>query len=131
VSTLTQPDTSMARPTRAAWMVLTAMTAGLAMIMLDQTVVTVALPTMAHALPLSVGGQQWVVNSYVLAMAATVAMGGRLGTRLGPVTTFRIGIWIIRRARPANPRQPALSRPSGSSAEHWASPSSARSYSPG
>ncbi|WP_432589317.1 MFS transporter [Streptomyces sp. HD1123-B1] len=83
------------RPTRAAWTVLAAMTGGLAMIMLDQTVVTVALPTMTRDLGLSASGQQWVVNAYVLAMAASVALGGRIGTRFGPVTTFRVGIWVF------------------------------------
>ncbi|MEU3059196.1 MFS transporter [Streptomyces subrutilus] len=83
------------RPTRAAWGTLVAMTAGLAMIMLDQTVVTVALPTMAHDLPLSASGQQWTVNAYVLAMAATVALGGRIGTKFGPVTTFRAGVCVF------------------------------------
>ncbi|MYU04845.1 DHA2 family efflux MFS transporter permease subunit [Streptomyces sp. SID8366] len=95
MSTVTRSDTTTARPSRAAWTVLIAMTGGLAMIMLDQTVVTVALPTMTRDLPLSAGGQQWVVNSYVLAMAATVALGGKLGSKLGPVTTFRVGIWIF------------------------------------
>lgn len=83
---------SAARSSRAGRTTLIAMTAGLSMIMLDQTIVTVALPTMARDLPLSSGGQQWVVNAYVLAMAAAVALGGRLGAKFGPVTTFRIGV---------------------------------------
>ncbi|HJV13390.1 MAG TPA: hypothetical protein VJ625_05810 [Propionibacteriaceae bacterium] len=49
------------------------MTGSLSMIMLDQTVVTVALPSMSHQLPLSSTGQQWAVNAYVLAMATLVA----------------------------------------------------------
>jgi EmrB/QacA subfamily drug resistance transporter len=71
------------------------MTGSLSMIMLDQTVVTVALPTMTRELPLSASGQQWVVNAYVLAMAAMVALGGKLGAKIGPVTTFRIGVIIF------------------------------------
>jgi EmrB/QacA subfamily drug resistance transporter len=68
------------------------MTGSLSMIMLDQTVVGVTLPTMAHDLSLSAAGAQWVVNAYVLAMAAAVALGGKLGSKLGPVTTFRFGV---------------------------------------
>ncbi|MEU2425577.1 MFS transporter [Streptomyces sp. NPDC007851] len=68
------------------------MTGGLSMLMVDETVVSVALVTMKRELPLSSGGQQWVVNAYVLAMATTVALGGRLGTKFGPVTTFRFGV---------------------------------------
>ncbi|MER6462059.1 MFS transporter [Streptomyces sp. NPDC001288] len=114
MNTLTRPAGPTTRPTHAAWMVLIAMTGGLAMIMLDQTVVSVALPTMAKALPLSASGQQWVVDSYVLAMAATVAMGGRLGTKLGPVTTFRIGTVVFFAASALCGLAPA-----GSAGESW------------
>jgi MFS family permease len=75
--------------------VLIAMTGALSMIMLDQTVVSVALPSMSRELPLSATGQQWVVNAYVLAMASLVALGGKLGDRFGGVTTFRLGVLIF------------------------------------
>ena len=78
--------------TRQRWLVLIAMTGSLSMIMLDQTVVSVALPTMARELPLSASSAQWVINLYVLAMAATVAIGGKLGSKLGPVTTFKLSV---------------------------------------
>ncbi|HEX4017929.1 MAG TPA: MFS transporter [Frankiaceae bacterium] len=71
------------------------MTGSLSMIMLDQTVVSVALPSMTRDLPLSPTGQQWVVNAYVLALAALVAIGGKLGDRFGGVTTFRWGVTIF------------------------------------
>ncbi|WLP91275.1 MFS transporter [Gordonia sp. NB41Y] len=74
------------------WLTLFAMTGALSMIMLDQTVVTVALPSMTRDLGLSPSGQQWVVNAHVLAMAACVALGGKLGDRLGPVTCFCLGV---------------------------------------
>ncbi len=77
---------------RRSWLTLIAMTGSLSMIMLDQTVVSVALPTMTRDLPLSASGAQWVVNAYVLAMAAAVALGGKLGSKLGPVTTFQLGV---------------------------------------
>jgi MFS family permease len=80
---------------RNRWLVLVAMTGSLSMIMLDQTVVTVALPSMARGLPLTPTGQAWVINAYVLAMAALVALGGKLGDKLGGVTTFRIGVVIF------------------------------------
>lgn len=77
------------------WLVLIAMTGSLSMIMLDQTVVTVALPAMSRDLPLTPTGQQWVVNAYVLALAALVAFGGRLGDLLGGVRTFRLGVVVF------------------------------------
>jgi EmrB/QacA subfamily drug resistance transporter len=77
------------------WLVLISMTGSLSMIMLDQTVVSVALPAMTEDLSLSPTGTQWVINAYVLAMAGLVALGGRLGDRFGGVTTFRIGVLIF------------------------------------
>lgn len=77
------------------WLVLVAMTGGLSMVMLDQTIVTVALPTMMRDIPLSAGGAHWVVSAYVLAIAALVALGGRIGDWLGAVTAFRIGVALF------------------------------------
>ena len=65
------------------------------MVMLDQTIVTVALPTMMHDIPLSPSGAHWVVSAYVLAMAALVALGGKVGDWLGAVTTFRAGVVVF------------------------------------
>ncbi|HEX8518765.1 MAG TPA: MFS transporter [Pseudonocardia sp.] len=82
-------------PAPNRWLVLVAMTGSLAMIMLDQTVVTVALPAMTDELALSPTGQQWVVSAYVLALSALVAFGGRLGDQLGGVRTFRLGVLVF------------------------------------
>ena len=71
------------------------MTGSLSMILLDQTVVTVALPSMSHHLHLGAGAQQWVVNAYVLSLAALVAFGGKLGDRIGRVSTFRAGVLVF------------------------------------
>ncbi|GAA4751441.1 MFS transporter [Actinomycetospora chibensis] len=77
------------------WLVLVAMTGSLSMIMLDQTVVSVALPTMGRDLSLSPGAQQWVVNAYVLALAALVALGGKAADLLGPRRAFRSGVSLF------------------------------------
>lgn len=77
------------------WLVLVAMTGSLSMVMIDQTVVTVALPAMSKDLMLSATGQQWVINAYVLTLAAPVAFGGKLGDLLGGVRTFRAGVLIF------------------------------------
>jgi EmrB/QacA subfamily drug resistance transporter len=99
---------------RKSWLTLAAMTGSLSMILLDQTVVSVALPTMSRDLPLSTSGAQWVVNAYVLAMAAFVALGGKLGSKLGPVTTFRIGVTVFFLASAFCGLAPV-----GSNGEHW------------
>ena len=77
------------------WLVLVAMTGSLSMIMLDQTVVSVALPSMARELPLTPHGQQWVVNAYVLALAALVALGGRAADLLGRPRAFQCGVTLF------------------------------------
>src|ERR1700704_7215557 len=73
------------------WWVLATMTGALSMIMIDQTVVSVALPTMQRDLGLSTAGLQWVVNAYLLVLAVLVALGGRLADLLGAERTFRAG----------------------------------------
>jgi EmrB/QacA subfamily drug resistance transporter len=73
------------------WWVLATMTGALSMIMIDQTVVSVALPTMQHDLALSTAGVQWVVNAYLLVLAVLVAFGGRLADLLGAERTFKAG----------------------------------------
>lgn len=76
-------------------LILIAMTGTLAMVFVDQTIVTVALPTMMKELPLSPAGAHWVVSAYLLAMAALVALGGRLGDWLGATTVVRWGVSIF------------------------------------
>jgi EmrB/QacA subfamily drug resistance transporter len=75
------------------WPVILAMTGSLSMIMFDSTVLGVALPTISRDLSLSATMQAWSVNGFLLAMAACVAIGGRLGDRIGRMRAFRIGMF--------------------------------------
>ncbi|HWV86526.1 MAG TPA: DHA2 family efflux MFS transporter permease subunit [Capillimicrobium sp.] len=77
------------------WWVLVTMTGSLSMILIDQTVVSVALPTMQDELGLSTTGVQWVVNAYLLAIAVLVALGGRIGDLIGNERVFRIGAIVF------------------------------------
>jgi len=77
------------------------MTGSLSMIMIDQTVVSVALPRIQQDLDLSQSGLQWVMNAYILALAATVAMGGRLGDILGRLKGFVGGVILFAAASAA------------------------------
>lgn len=72
-----------------------AMTGSLSMVFIDQTVVSVALPVMQRDLSVSQSGLQWIVNAYVLALASTVALGGKLGDSLGRVRAFISGIVLF------------------------------------
>ena len=71
------------------------MTLSLSMILIDQTVVSVALPTIQRELDFSQTGLQWVVNAYLLAIAAFVAVGGRLGDMLGNDRVFKVGAGVF------------------------------------
>src|SRR5262245_5417172 len=82
-------------PSSRRWWVLATMTGALSMILIDQTVVSVALPTMEHDLGLSSSGVQWVVNAYLLVLAVLVALGGRVADLLGAERTFRWGAGLF------------------------------------
>jgi MFS family permease len=73
------------------WWILATMTGAFAMIMLDETVVSVALRTVQRDLRISPAGLQWVMNAYLLALASCVAVGGRLSELVGRGRMFRIG----------------------------------------
>src|SRR5262245_27546660 len=71
------------------------MTGSLSMVLIDETVVSVALPTIQRDLDTAQTGLQWVVNAYLLALAAFVAVGGRLGEMYGQARVFRIGVVVF------------------------------------
>jgi len=76
-------------------LVLVAMTGSLSMIFVDITVVGVSLPEIGDALGLGESGLHWVVNGYLLALAAAMAIGGRLGDLLGKVRAFAMGVILF------------------------------------
>ena len=63
--------------------VLTAMIFAVAMMSIDQTIVSIAAPTIQRHLSLTSTGLQWVINSYLLALAALFALGGKLSDVVG------------------------------------------------
>src|SRR5271154_2640692 len=60
-------------------LILTAMIFAVAMTFIDQTIVSIAAPTIQHDLGLSSSGMQWAINAYLLSLAALFAFGGRVG----------------------------------------------------
>lgn len=64
-------------------------------VLLDETIVGVALPTIRADLGLSEIGSHWVVNAYLLVFAGLVAAGGRLGDIFGLRVLFTVGILIF------------------------------------
>ncbi|MGO9660574.1 MAG: MFS transporter [Acidimicrobiales bacterium] len=65
------------------------------MVVLDISVVMVALPQMRHGLGLSVTGQQWVVNAYTLTFAGFLMLGGRAADLFGRKRTFLVGLGVF------------------------------------
>src|SRR3982074_2994940 len=65
------------------WWTLAAVSVGLFVIMLDNTVVNVALPSMQHSLHMTLSQLEWVVAGYALTFAAFMLTGGKLADFLG------------------------------------------------
>jgi EmrB/QacA subfamily drug resistance transporter len=77
------------------WWTLGAMCLSMFMIMLDSTVVNVALPSIQKDLHTSVDQLEWVVNGYTLSFAALLVTGGRLGDIFGRRLIFMIGVAVF------------------------------------
>ncbi|GAA2361105.1 MFS transporter [Dactylosporangium salmoneum] len=83
-------DTGPSR--RKQRMTLVAVALGVVMVSLDGTVVHIANPTIARNLGASMTGLQWVTNGYLLALAVTLIVGGKLGDRFGRRRVFVLGV---------------------------------------
>jgi EmrB/QacA subfamily drug resistance transporter len=77
------------------WWTLAAVAFGLFMIMLDNTVVNVALPSIERDLHVKLSELEWIVTGYALTFAALLITGGKLGDLFGRRRTFVIGIAIF------------------------------------
>ncbi|HTW09273.1 MAG TPA: MFS transporter [Acidimicrobiales bacterium] len=77
------------------WAVLLVCCAAQFMVVLDFSIVNVALPAMRHSLGLSTTGQQWVVNAYALTFAGFLLWGGRAADLLGRKRVFLTGLGLF------------------------------------
>jgi len=68
-----------AAPRDHRWLVLVIVAIAQLMVVLDATIVTIALPSAQHALGFSNGDRQWVVTAYALAFGSLLLLGGRIG----------------------------------------------------
>ena len=73
-------------------LVLTAMVAAVAMMFIDQTIVSLAIPDLQKELSLSTSATQWIVNGYLLSLAALFMLGGKLADVLGHRRMVTIGV---------------------------------------
>ena len=80
---------------RNRWLALYVLCLATLMIVLDVTIVNVALPSIRTSLHFSETSLAWVVNAYVLTYAGCLLLGGRLGDLYGPRRLFLIGIGLF------------------------------------
>src|SRR3954469_5777921 len=74
------------------WWVLAVIGLAQLMVVLDITIVNIALPSAQEALGFSNEGRQWIVTAYSLAFGSLLLLGGRLADLIGRKTTFVVGI---------------------------------------
>ncbi len=97
------------------WLVLLSLCLGFFMILLDTTIVNIAIPDMSTSLHASFDDILWVLNAYVLVYAVLLITAGRLGDLHGPKQLFLIGLVIFTLASAAcgfaqNPTQLIIAR---------------------
>jgi EmrB/QacA subfamily drug resistance transporter len=87
------PGASTADPRR--WLVLVVMNLTLLLIVMDNTIVNVAIPTIRQDLGATTGQLQWIVDSYILVFAGLLLTMGSLGDRFGRRGALAIGLGIM------------------------------------
>src|SRR3954462_3619499 len=74
------------------WAVLALVGVAQLMVVLDSTIVNIALPSAQHALGFSTDNRQWVITAYALAFGSLLLVGGKLGDLFGRKWTFIGGL---------------------------------------
>jgi MFS family permease len=74
------------------WLILGVLALAQLMVVLDATIVNIALPSAQQALHFSVGDRQWVVSAYALAFGSLLLLGGRISDVFGRKWTLIIGL---------------------------------------
>jgi EmrB/QacA subfamily drug resistance transporter len=82
-------------PDNRKWWTLAAVSFGLFMIMLDNTVVNVALPVMQASLGLDIAQLEWIVTGYALTFGAFMLTGGKLADLYGRRLMFVVGLVVF------------------------------------
>jgi len=85
----------MAQARTNPWLVLVVLTTGFFMILLDTTIVNVAIPAMSAGLNTTLDQILWVLNAYILVYAVLLITAGRLGDLFGQRTLFAIGLFVF------------------------------------
>jgi MFS family permease len=86
-----EPSAQAQHP-RHRWWVLAVIGLAQLMVVLDATIMNIALPSAQQALHFNNDGRQWIVTAYSLAFGSLLLLGGRLADLIGRKSTFIIGI---------------------------------------
>src|SRR3954465_14994012 len=89
------PVETAARANRDRWIALVVLCVGMLMIILDQTIVNVALPSVQDDLGFSQSNLAWVVNAYLIAVGGVLLLAGRIGDLVGRRRVFLAGLAIF------------------------------------
>jgi EmrB/QacA subfamily drug resistance transporter len=87
--------TSSSMTDRNRWAALYVLCAGMLMIVLDATIVNVALPSIQDDLGFTASGLAWVVNAYLIAFGGLLLLAGRIGDLIGQRRVFLVGLTIF------------------------------------
>ena len=93
--TTTRSHTLTPSTDRARWTALVVLCVGMLMIILDSTVVNVALPSIQRDLAFSQPNLAWVVNAYLITFGGLLLLAGRLGDLVGRKRIFMIGLVLF------------------------------------
>ena len=85
---------------RARWSALVVLCTGMLMVILDSTVVNVALPNIQSDLRFSQSSLAWVVDAYLITFGGLLLLAGRLGDLLGRRRVFLVGLVVWARTNP-------------------------------
>src|ERR1700755_3299303 len=94
-TTASETPTAAAPDLRSRWMALFVLCAGMLMIVLDATVVNVALPSIQDDLGFSQSSLAWVVNAYLIAFGGLLLLAGRLGDLVSRRGIFLAGLGVF------------------------------------
>lgn len=83
------------QPRRRSWLILALMLLAQFMVILDVSVVNVALPSIGEALGFSTGDYQWTISAYVLLSGGLLLLGGRLADLINRRRMFLIGLSVF------------------------------------
>ena len=90
--TATEASAGSGPPTRAHMWILVVIACAQLMVVLDSTIMIIALPSAQRSLGFSNADRQWVVTAYTLGFGGLLLLGGRIGDLIGPKRTLIIGV---------------------------------------